>query len=188
MLERNYKFYIYTSLEKRTENSSFYHNRVIIKHEDIDHYRDKTLNPFFDGIVMNYLTQVQYLNKMNRNNFSFMICKEKYINNRMVFYLRKDYHLVDELSKVITGLLENGIMNHWRIKYLDFHINQVKNVEGPDHLNFHELLGSFKLYFGGVVISVCVFIIEIIVFNREKLKKKFKKNITKAYAAMTEKT
>jgi hypothetical protein len=147
---------------------------VIIKLEDLEHYRDKTLDPTFDGVVLSYLTQVLYLNKMNRKNFTYTICKQRFINNRMVFYFKKDFYLLDEFNLKLTGTLENGLMGYWRIKYLDFHINQVVNVEGPSQLSFHELLGSFKVYFGGVLVCICVFILEKLSVKLKKLQKMLK--------------
>jgi hypothetical protein len=85
MLEKDYKFYLYTSLEKRVEGTSFYPKRVMIKLEDLEKIRDKTLNPDFNGAVFNYQTQALYLNKINRNNFTYRICKERVIFNGFLF-------------------------------------------------------------------------------------------------------
>lgn len=174
MLEKNYKFYVYNSLASRTENTSFYKNRVIIKLEQIEEYRDKTLDPSFNGVVLNYLTQVLYLNKINRNNFTYTICKQRFINNRMVFYLPKDFFLIDEINLKITALMENGLMNYWRLKYLDFSINQVVAVDGPSLLSLYELSGSFIIYLVGVVVCICAFILEKLSVENKFLEKWFK--------------
>ena len=175
MLEKGFKFYVYNSLASRTENTSFIKKRVIIKLDQLDEYRDKTLDPTFNGVVLNYLTQVLYLNKINRNNFTYTICKQRFINNRMVFYLTKDFYLTDELNSKITALMENGLMNYWRLKYLDFSINQVAAVQVPDPLSLYELLGSFKIYIGGSVICICAFALEIFSMKVKSLKQLFKK-------------
>jgi CTP:phosphocholine cytidylyltransferase-like protein len=134
-----------------------------------------TLDPKFNGAVFNYKTQAMYFNKMNRHNFSltYRICKEIFINTRMVVYFQKDFYLQNEFNKKITACAENGLTNQWRIKYLDFDIIKAAPTEGPKPLSLRQLYGSFKILIGGFIASVCVFGLERLSIRCEKLRKAF---------------
>lgn len=146
---------------KRTDNTRFSDKRVFIKLEEQEEYRHKTLDPDFNGAVFNYLTQVLYLNKLNKKNFTYKVCKEKFTNNKMVFYLRKHFYIRDEFNLLIRYSNENGLMNFWQSNHLDFGIIDSKKFQGPKKLSFRELLGSFEIYGGIIFIAILIFLLEI---------------------------
>jgi hypothetical protein len=172
MLKKNFKFYIYDSLESRTKGQDFYENRVIIKLSELESYRDKTLDSSFKGVVFNYLTQVLYENQINYRNFTYRICKEKFLINRMVFYFKKDFYLVDDFNRKIRVLNENGLINFWKSKYID-EPHRLILSDGPTPLKIDHLIGCFEVWTGGIFLCFFVFLIECLSKHFSLLKRLF---------------
>lgn len=163
MIEKDFKFYIYETLEKRTEGYAFYHKRVIIKLSEQEYFRHMTLDPSFNGAVFNYLTQVLYINQLHHKEFSYRICKDLFTNNQMIFYFQKDFYLLNEFNGMITALHENGVIKFWRSKYVDSrYTNRNDDSIGPTPLRFYHLRGCFELFTGGLIICVSVFSLEML--------------------------
>ena len=163
MIKKDFKFIIYDSLVKRAESYPFYEKRLIIKLEEQEFYRDKTLDPSFKGAVFNYLNQILYLNQVNYKNFTYRICKENFINNRMVFYFQKDFYLLNQFNEKIEALHENGLINKWRSKFVDSRFANIKQISsGPMPLTVFHLLGSFEILAGMLMFCVAVFVFELL--------------------------
>lgn len=175
IMRRDFKFYVYTTLEKRVEGYPFHKKSVIIKMSDLDIYRDQTLQPSFKGVVFSYLSQVLYLNQQNYKNFTYRICKEKFITNQMVFYFRKDYFLSKAFDHKMLELHENGLINHWMSHYFDHQFSNQQASSGPQPLNTLHLLGSFEVWIGGLIICIIAFAIEVLVKFYKEVRKDKKK-------------
>ncbi|CRK92117.1 CLUMA_CG005842, isoform A [Clunio marinus] len=161
LIKEDFNFYVYKTLESRTKGHPFYNRRVVIEMNEIEKIRNKTLNPKFKGALFNYMTQVFYLNQLNYKEFSYRICKEKFLSNPMVFYFQKDFYLVNEFNDKMNDLKENGLINLWISKYVDKRFtNQKETLVGALPLNVHHLLAIFELWIGGLVISFIIFILE----------------------------
>lgn len=158
MIQKDFKFYIYNSLEKRSEGHAFYDKRVIINLDDLDNYRRKSLDPSFKGAVFSYITQVLYLNQINHKHFTYRICKETFLNNQMVFYFQKGFYLLEAFDKIMQSLHENGLIEFWTLKYIDSqYTNQKKISSGPTPLSVDNLLACLELWIGGVLLCFIVF-------------------------------
>lgn len=161
MLKRDFKFYVYESLEKRTEGYAFYNKRVVIKLTNVDDYRDKTLDPQFKGAVFNYLSQVLYLNQLNYKTFTYRICKEKFTTSQILFYFQKDFYLLDDFNHFMAALHQSGLINYWRSKFIDVRFSNIKEVPAPASLTFFRLLGSVQVWTVGIALGALVFAVEL---------------------------
>lgn len=201
LIEKNYYFYTYESLSRRVQgfkftkryklqNSKFlvflkllyifFFRMIVIPFADIEKYQLKTLDPFFDGVVFSYEAQVLYHNYLNRKRFSFITCKERLVNNQLVFYLQKNHYLAEEFSEKIEWFREFGISNHIISKYVNpDYLRKTKREDVKEPLKFHELTATFGLWLGGLVLGCIILALEIIINSIKSQKRKIIKTINK---------
>lgn len=148
---------------------------IVIQLNEINKYQLKTLDPSFKGVVFNYETPVLYENFVNRKNFSFIICKERFVKNQLVFYLQRNHFLVEKFSEKIELFREFGIMNFIISKYVDSNFRGSREEDEREALKFRELSATFGLWIGGLAAGFIVFIIEIL-YNF-KIRKKCVENL-----------
>lgn len=163
MMDKNVKFYMYTTLEPRTEHFKFYNRRVVYPNEFIAKYRFKTLDPSFDGVVFNYLDQILYQNQLNYKNFTFQVCKERFLANPFVFYFRKNHYLVEEVNDRIELMLTNGMIQHIQGSYADASLlKRLEESKEPKVLALNHSNGAFRIFGFGCLIALTIFVMELL--------------------------
>lgn len=163
MMAKNVKFYMYGTLEPRTEHFKFYKRRVVYPNELISDYRMKTLDPSFDGVVFTYLDQVLYLNQLNYKNYTFQVCKERFMANQVVFYFRKSHYLVEDVSEIIGMMLTNGMIKQIQESYYDSNLlKRLEKSKEPKVLTLKDSNGAFKVFAFGCLISITLFALELL--------------------------
>lgn len=145
---------------------------IVIPFKDIEKYQHKTLDSGFNGVVFAYEAQVIYQNYINRKSFSFLTCKERLVNNQLVFYLHKNHYLTDKFYEKIEWLRERGLTNYIISKYVDADFrNRPKQEKDKEAMSFHELSATFGVWLGGMSLALIIFICEILC--RVKARKKW---------------
>lgn len=163
MMAKDYDFYLYETLASRAHNFKFYEKRKVYPNDDIEIYRQKTLNPSFNGVVFTYLNQVLYINEKNYKNFTYHVSKEIFVLNNFVFYFRKNHYLVDKISAHIDLMLTAGIIQHIERKYMNpVFLKVTKNKKGPQQLKLQHFIGAFRLLLMLNAIACTIFLLEII--------------------------
>jgi hypothetical protein len=82
--------------------------------------------------------------------------------------LQKDYHLINQINKYISEIVETGLLLKWakdssRLVPLDNIINQNERNSGNIKLTFEHVQGAFLLLIVGYLLASVVFAIEIII-------------------------
>lgn len=123
-------------------------------------YSVKTLGSSFKGAVFIYHTTVMYRNFHNRSS-TLNVLKEAFVSNQVVFYLSKNFYLVDELNEKSSRFKSSGLIKFWRSKFADNdqNANMLKHI--PSKLKVKHLQGIFSLLIDGFTISAVTFLIEL---------------------------
>lgn len=135
---------------------------------DMQSYNLKTLDPSFRGVVFNYLGPVSYDNLIDRNNFTFRICKEVLITNSFVFYFTKNFYLVNEFDQLIQNFESAGLIDHIRTKYIQMDSMETIRKNPPTALTYRNIEGFFALYYLGCFLALLSFVCEVLFAYRKK--------------------
>jgi hypothetical protein len=130
----------------------------LINFTEMDYYAMKTLDPLFNGAVFHYDSIVLYMNSINHQNFTLKILNEALITNLIVFYLSKNFYLVDEIDEKISQFKANGFIKFWTSKYINSKLKKEKHLQSP--LSLKQLKGTFEILYFGLLLSSFSFVIE----------------------------
>lgn len=126
-------------------------------------YRLKTLNPSFRGVVFDYLIRTLYFNEMNYKNFTYNICKQRFLPSFIVFYMRKNFYLAEDLNKHIGSMKSSGLIVHYVSKYLGKTKSKAKNTQiAPSPMTLNQLEGVFQIWVYCSAFTLLVFACEFI--------------------------
>jgi hypothetical protein len=91
-----------------------------------------------------------------------MLCKERLVQNQLVFYLQRQHYLAEEFSHKIEWFREFGITNYIISKYVDSTFRSMHQADDEkEALIFYELSATFGLWLSGLVLALVIFIVEI---------------------------
>jgi hypothetical protein len=136
---------------------------VMIKPSEDAHYKAKTFDPEFKGGFPITSDELLYLNKVNVQNFSYRVCKEKLYTFHNALLFQNDSFLIEAFDRMIIQLQSNGLINYWITKYIDTSYFDIKkSASPPEKLTLSQLLGSFQMWLCGVALAAATFAIEVI--------------------------
>ena len=109
------------------------------------------------------LLEVILWNQENYKNFVFIVLKEYLFDVQIVYYYPKNFHLVHVLDEKLELLKSAGIVSMWMDYYVDKKYVNIKTPStGPRIINVNQLLGGFEVWIIGMIISIVLFVIEIV--------------------------
>jgi hypothetical protein len=112
---------------------------------------------------MTSLTDVLYRNQQTHKEFVLQICKEQLMTVNIVMYFPKNSFLRDAFNKKLGELLTAGIVQYWVQKFADPRFLNVLTASSTQQkLSIEKLSGVFNIWLIGLVISLSVFLIEVI--------------------------
>uniref|UniRef100_A0A0V0J120 Putative ionotropic receptor IR41a.2 n=1 Tax=Cydia pomonella TaxID=82600 RepID=A0A0V0J120_CYDPO len=114
----------------------------------------------------------EYITKEGAKNLELMV--EDMYYEQCVVMTRKSSPYTAKLTELVGRLQQSGLLLCWEtqiaLKYLDFKVQlevrlsrTKKDIDGVEPLNVKQLLGIYLLYFGGLSISIVVFIAELLI-------------------------
>ncbi|XP_047985797.1 uncharacterized protein LOC125226022 [Leguminivora glycinivorella] len=114
----------------------------------------------------------EYITKEGAKNLELMV--EDMYYEQCVVMTRKSSPYTAKLTELVGRLQQSGLLLCWEtqiaLKYLDFKVQlevrlsrTKKDIDGVEPLNVKQLLGIYLLYFGGLSISIAVFIGELLI-------------------------
>ncbi|CAH2236110.1 jg15106 [Pararge aegeria aegeria] len=138
---------------------------------------EKSMAFSIEKLPAGYFAIGEYITKEASLDYTIML--DKFYYEQCVVMMRKSSPYTDKINVLIGRLHESGLMLSWEtqvaLRYLDFKVQlEVKlsrskrDVENVEPLGFTHVLGIFCLYGLGVIMSVIVFILEIIVHRKYK--------------------
>lgn len=146
----------------------------IILNNEVELYRNKTLDSSFRGVVFNYLSQILYLNGINRKNFTYFIAQERFVTNQLVFYLQRGHFLADELNAKIEMFQQTGLIAYMMSKYVDISfLKSKRSKQPPSTLNLNQLSAIFWLWLFGIIITLIIFLCECMWSHFKKVNLEF---------------
>jgi hypothetical protein len=90
-----------------------------------------------------------------------LTCKEVYTLIPFVIYMKRNFYLLDAINEQIERLKASGLINYWYQKISEKKQKSFSMIQVPKVLGMQSVFGSFQILFGGYVLSVFVFVIEI---------------------------
>lgn len=111
--------------------------------------------------VFDYWMRTLYTNQQNQNKFTYRILKEHWFINNMVFYMRKNFYLLEEFDEISGRLAASGLIDHWVSNHVDVHVKPMQKQQ-PKGLKFGQLQGLFEVWMVGLIISMILFAVELI--------------------------
>lgn len=131
----------------------------------------KTLSSDFKGAVFVYLNQALTWNKQNVRNFTFKICKERFLLNQRVFYFPRDFYLVEEINYQLSVMSANGILDHFTSEYADYNYLNIKALTSrPSPINIQQVSAIFYLWIAGLTLASLFFMAELVYHCAKKIK------------------
>lgn len=159
--DRDMIYYAYESMFKRLADFKYLSRVKMIKNSDLENFMLKTLDPHFDGIVFNYITQPLYLNGLHYKTYSYKIASEVFVRNQFVFYLQQNHFFVETVNMNIERFIQSGLVDKWISKYVDKHfLLPPVQIKTNQPLSFTHLAAVFYLLIIGQGLSMFVFMIE----------------------------
>jgi hypothetical protein len=110
------------------------------------------------------LLRALYFNQLNPPIY---ICKEVFMTIPEVFYVKKDYFLLDELNRKIEMLKASGLIEFWSFHNINKEMMNVQETKFPKVLKLRQFKGSFNILLIGLGISFVVFVYENVKFRFE---------------------
>jgi len=147
----------------------------------IDSYRNKTLDPNFEGVFLDYLTRVLHLNELESNKQPFIFCRETLIPSFVTAYMPKNFYLLSEINDLVEEMKSNGLLSRFVMKYTKWRQKNVRQSrDGPSKLTIENLTGAFQLLQYTLSLSFVVFLIEILFNYREQISSNCRAKLIKA--------
>jgi hypothetical protein len=151
-----------------------FRRKNVFEFSNYNDYRRKTLEPSFKGVVLDFLVETLMFNANTRRNFTYTIAKQRVLPLRGVFYMVKDFYLIDPLNRRLEQLKSYGIIDHLVERNLDLKkalqvSPAVKAVSSPSVLSVDNLRAAFQLWSYGICFCWFAFMCELI-YHRMKAK------------------
>lgn len=134
-----------------------------LKNDEALKYRHKTLNPSFDGVILDYMTKTLYENEQHFNEQPLKICKEFVMSSFIVTYMQKNHFLIHEVNQKIEAFQANGIMGQWIHRFTSYKHGSTKSTSShPLAMKMENLRGAFDILLYGLLICFGCFVFEIV--------------------------
>lgn len=126
---------------------------------------------YFKGALLRPLRAIAYMNQvLGSGQERFYYCKETVMTIPIVIYAQKNFFLVNEIDYNIDKFKSAGLIEYWDIKTdEDDKSDQVALEKPPEILTIDHLKGGFQIIILGNIISLIVFIVELIITFFKKM-------------------
>lgn len=142
-------------------NFQFQFSKNIIPYDQFGEYRNKTLNPTFKGVVLDFHMQVLVINEENYKRFTYKRCLEHILLIQSVFYMRKNFFLQDQINDKMERFKSNGLIDYFMRKNYNSRY-KIATTTDPTSITIHQLRGIFEMLVYGLGLSSIVLLIEVI--------------------------
>lgn len=124
-------------------------------------------NPEFREALIEQYSTIIFRNAFSVNITKSIVCKEIFMTIPSVIYTPKNFFLIDAMNEKIENFKAAGLIKYWHFRVFDDK-SMFKVIESktPRVIQMHHLLGCFQLWFYGLLLSILIFIKEILSRNR----------------------
>lgn len=114
---------------------------------------------------------VKYSNKMNLYGYKTLICPEPLMLRQFGIFYPKNSYLKSLFDIELLRLVDAGLIDYWRRNLTES--SDEKNSNSPQKITFLHLLSAFELLSVGIVVSLTIFLIELLSLKVEIVSKLF---------------
>lgn len=141
-----------------------------MKYSELLEYSERIRNdPSLKGALARSYYRLVYQNQKNFiSGATLTICKENIQIAHVVMITRKDFFLVDALNKKIELLKESGLIEFWRMQFIDMNSVTAKVRNHPQVITLDQMQGIVYILMIGYLVSVTAFWFEIALSYRLK--------------------
>ncbi|KAG5667104.1 hypothetical protein PVAND_015103 [Polypedilum vanderplanki] len=163
LVEKDLKVYMLPSSLEHTQNMKFKNQRRAVNSTILSQKLMETLSPLSQHAVSSSLEQILYYNKLNYKNNTLTVCREHLFTFQYGIYFRKNSYLTRIFNKKISLFKSAGLIDFWSSDFIsNKYLNMKIDDDGPRKINMEHLLGSFELFVAGALISIIIFIFEVL--------------------------
>jgi hypothetical protein len=118
-------------------------------------------------------TDIEYQNQLVDENSRHTICKEPLLTIPVVIYTKKNFYLLSVFNEKLEMLISAGLIDFWSRQLNDKTL--LSNVSGNERkiLTIKHLFGAFCILLVGFVISIVVFLFELLLHKLRRLSRNF---------------
>lgn len=102
------------------------------------------------------------LYSMKHDTFPFKICKQPFVHINCALIFNKNFFLKKTIDEAIQRIVVYGFIKHWMREFDKTDKWKIKNFD-PIVMTFEHLSGAFYLLIIGIIISLIIFLIEILI-------------------------
>lgn len=134
------------------------------KQSGVFEYTEKIINePNFKGAVLRSLYRLAYYKQKYLSSETVLtICKENIHIQHVVMITRKDFYLIDALNKKMDQLKQAGLVEYWRMWFIDMNFVKAKAPSDPQVMTFDQMQGIIYILLIGYAVSAVAFISELL--------------------------
>ncbi|KAL7036911.1 hypothetical protein ACKWTF_008991 [Chironomus riparius] len=138
--------------------------KYITKPQDEMAYAYSDLDAFIGGTekraVFTLKLELIYYG-LNHDKFPYKICKEQYFTINIALFFNQNFYLQKAIDDAILRISAYGFMKHW-LKEYDRTDRWKYKDKNPAVMTFKHLSGAFCLLVIGIVVGICVIVVEIV--------------------------
>lgn len=121
-----------------------------------------TLDSNFQGVVLSSVDHVAYRNKIVSPHQFYRYAKEIFATLNLCIYMNRKSCLANEINNHILQFKSNGLMQSWVNKFVDQSYLVYHPSTEPKVMGIMTILGSIQILIAGYLISLTIFIVEML--------------------------
>ena len=120
-------------------------------------------DPSFKGAMARSLDSVIDANKISYGKHFIEVCKEHLYTLQTGIYFQQNSYLVATVNVVIADIVQNGLISYWENDLMnEKYLSRPPITKDPKKLEFHQLSGGFFILIMGLILSLIIFLMELI--------------------------
>lgn len=137
-----------------------FHREIIVGGSLSQTFKTFKKSNFKETFIVPLQTILQ-LNQQQTYNFTLnYLQNEVFATLSVVLYYQKNFILASAIDDVIQKLQSAGIIEYWHYNYFK-RKKTVRESAKREKIKFEHLEGSFQILFGGYLVAVVAFLVEI---------------------------
>lgn len=145
-----------------------FHFRIIAYDGQVHSLRNLTTNQF-NGVFMSFTQTIDYFNRLHFPEMHILKTKQDIQMMPFAVYFRKHSCLKITFNSQIEAYVSGGLINFWASKFQTKFHSKTNGIE-PSPLSLYQVKGVVKVCIGLFVISILVFILELMSTCHESIK------------------
>lgn len=144
----------------------------LLKVHSHDYVWEKVRHHDTDFVLTTTKFHAEYANSVNFSRGVLMVTKDSFREVSICTYLPKGSYLARPFSLAISHLISSGLIDNWKNKYVNEKLKYNRyDTDEPHQLKYLHIRGCVQLCLALYVLSIIVFVLEILTKYSKKLRK-----------------